>query len=65
MDLVVAETGRRSNLITVIVTTNNSLTVLRKHRLHKRKHRLLQAQAEKTRTQHVSMRAKSIAQNLS
>ena len=55
MDLAVAETGLRNNLTTVIVITNNSLTVLPKDRLHKRKPRLLQLQAEKTRTQHVSM----------
>jgi hypothetical protein len=54
MDLVVAETGRLNNLITVIVITNNSLTVLPKDRLHKLKPRLLQQQAEKTRTQRVS-----------
>jgi hypothetical protein len=56
MDLVVAETERHNNLIMVIVTTNNSLTVLHKHRFHKRKHKLLQPQVEKTRMQRVSTR---------
>ncbi len=55
MDLVVAEIGRLNSLTIVIAITSNSLSLLHKDRLRKRKLRLLQPQVEKTRMQHVSV----------